>query len=136
MHENDEDVDEGARSFARFLEAVDQGEANQQASDQLLKLMRIMRQLARATQTPQVGRLTLKFGFAVEPNDTVQVAYQVEIKEPSRKTARSHFWLTPGSNLSVENPRQMKLALRDVGAGAREIVDIDPRTGEVTSRKG
>jgi hypothetical protein len=44
--------------------------------------------------------------------------------EPDRKTSGAHFWMTPGSNLVVENPRQQKLPLREVKGGSTRVRDI------------
>jgi hypothetical protein len=38
----------------------------------------------------------------------------VAVKEPEAARERTVFWTTPSGNLTVENPRQTKLPLREV----------------------
>ncbi len=70
------------------------------------------------------GTLIVTINLSALANGTVDVVADVKTKEPKPKRARSVFWLTKGNNLSPENPRQQKLALREVPA---EPSDKKPR---------
>lgn len=91
------------------------------------KLMREVREVAGRSGTSAKGELTLKLKYAVEANGTVDVNYDITIKGPKRKLGRSVFFLTPGANLTVENPRQLGLGLpvRDVSA-PDNYRDVEP----------
>jgi len=119
--------DEGPRSFTRFLEQVAEGEANGELSRALQKLTVACATHAKLQNDTVGGSLELKLNLSVEPGGIVGVSYSVKTKEPDPKRAGSIFWTTKGGNLSVENPRQQKLPLREVTAdnGETRLVDDD-----------
>lgn len=119
--------DEGPRSFTRFLERVDDGQGVIELSAAQHKLMKDIREVARGSSNAVKGALTLKLTYAADPNGTVDVHYDITVKGPKRKLGRSVFFLTPGANLTVENPRQLGLGLpvREVPR-TEAIYDVDP----------
>ena len=114
--------EEGPRAFARFLEQLGDGEAHAELSAELHRLMETLHDQALATG-PTKGALTLKLSFAVDPRGTVDVAYDVAVKEPKRARSKGVFWLTKGNNLTAHNPRQERLPLREVAAP--EVRDVE-----------
>lgn len=118
--------EEGPRSFTRFLERVDDGQGVIDLSTAQHKLMKDIREIARSSTNAVKGALTLKLTYVAEPNGTVDVLYDITIKEPKRKRGRSVFFLTPGANLTVENPRQLGLGLPVREVRNEAIHDVDP----------
>lgn len=118
------DQEEGARSFARFIEHVSEGDANRHLSEELHKLMRAMRQHVIENGGVAGGGLELKLGFKLESNGLVNVAYAIKRNEPKPRRPVGAMWLTKGNNLTHKNPRQMEMPLRRVD-------DYDPETGEI-----
>ena len=116
---------EGARSFARFIEQVDDGQAVIEISADMHKLLVELKEVAERSGNDAKGAIAVQFAFNVAANGVVDIVYNTATKGPKRKFARSTFFLTAGANLSTENPRQQKLpGLRDVPS-PREYADVD-----------
>ncbi|GAB5541342.1 MAG: hypothetical protein SangKO_011020 [Sandaracinaceae bacterium] len=121
----DEDYeDEGARSFTRALEMVADGDLVIDASAELFELNQALRREARIRRVAVKGTFTLKLQLVVEPNGPVEIHPSITTKRADRKTARGLLWLTPGGNLTAENPRQQNLPLREVAMGDDEPRDV------------
>lgn len=104
---------EGARSFSRFVEQVDDGGALIAISEAMHKLLVEIKETADTTCQETKGALAVQFQFTAN-GGAIDVTYSIATKSPKRKFARSTFYLTAGANLSVENPRQLGLPLREV----------------------
>lgn len=111
----DEEGGEGARSFTVFLGQIDEGAV---AADLTMVNHGLQKRLAKHAEDfgKAVGSLTLKLNFEHGRNGVVCVLADVATKEPKRKAEPSVFFLTKGSNLSLENPRAKQLPLIDVSA--------------------
>ena len=114
---------EGARSFARFLEKLADGDAHVELSEALHTLGAQLREEAIRVDNRVKGEITLKLAIEVEPNGVVAIRYDVKTKTPEAKRPSSVGWISTGGNLLFENPRQQKLPLREVGSG--EVVDAE-----------
>lgn len=123
------EINEGPRSFAKFLSDLADGAAHAELSTELHGLVKALSDESDRTSRDAKGELTLKLRLSVAPNGTVTVNYDVAAKDP--KPARSHgvFWVSPGGNLVNENPKQAKLPLRDVKAP--ETRDVDAQAAPV-----
>lgn len=119
----EKDQSEGPRSFATFVTTLAEGEAEQELSYQLHELMKRCQEEAHMRGDKVKGTLTLSVRFIVEPKGFVGIGYDVATKAPKRKTSPGVFYLTRGGNLSLENQRQQKLPLREVG-GKSEMRDV------------
>lgn len=109
--------DEGPRSFTLMLAQIGDGEAEAVLSRELFNLAQELRDQAVQTATDKKGELTLTVKLAVDKQAKMMTAgYEVKTKEPKPPRAGSTFFFTPGGNWSLDNPRQQKLALRDVSA--------------------
>lgn len=128
MEKQQESKEEGPRSFSRFLHTLADGEAESTLSYQLHELMKRCQEEAITRVGMVKGALSLKLRFAIDEHGHAEIAYDVAIKEPARKTSKGHFWLTKHGNLTAENPKQTKLPLRDVGGRepARQVIDEPP----------
>ena len=134
MKRNDEEklIEEGPRSFARFLEQVADGQAQLDLSDELYRLCLRLREEALAQTSAVTGELDLKLTIRVEPTGIVAIAYGIKRKEPAPKRPGSIMWLTEGGNLTPQNPRQQTLPLVDVKA---ERVKAELEAWEGNERK-
>ena len=107
---------EGARSFTRFMDLLDDGRAVPVISQQLQKLLVELKEQAEKNNTDKRGLLVLKLAFEVNEVGQVDVVYQCDTKAPTEKHGRSVYWLTEGANITADNPKQQRLPLRDVPA--------------------
>ncbi len=114
---------EGARSFARFVEQVDDGQALVEISAAMHKVLIEVKEMADRTCQETKGAFAVQFHFTAN-SGVIDVTYSIATKSPKRKFARSTFFLTAGANLSVENPRQGKLPLHDV-QNPKHYADVD-----------
>lgn len=122
--EEEQPKDEGARGFAPFLQQVDDGELHTELSATLQKHVSELFLYANRFQRDAKGSITLTLNFAVLGNGNVMVAGDVKTKTPKTPRAASMFFRTQGNNLTIENPRQQKLPLRDVGGTREKPKDI------------
>lgn len=116
--------EEGTRSFARFIEMLDTGQAQLVASEKLHQLAVKMRDEALAQHRSVTGSITLTINLSCDETGTVDAKYNVKSKEPTPRSSKSIFWMTKGGNLTVENPRQQTLGLREV-KGDADVRNID-----------
>ena len=114
---------EGPRSFTRALEMIAQGDLVHDASEQLHRLLRDVRDEAQARGRAAKGSMTLKLTLSVEPHGIVEITPSISTKTADRKLARGLLYLTPGANLTPENQRQTSLPLREVSM-VDEPVDV------------
>lgn len=117
-------TEEGPRSFARLLEQIGEGDLEIELAAKMFELVAQCRGFADRYSREGKGTLTLVLNVAALGNGTVTVAGDIKTKTPTAKRAGSVFFLTAGGNLSVENPRQQKLPLREVPTGPRAAKDI------------
>lgn len=129
MGTNESPRHEGPRSFARFLEGLGDGDAVNELSEQLFELTGKLQDEALARGDKVAGMLTFKLAISADPRGNVGMVYDVEIKKPKPKRVPAIGWLTKGGNVTFEHPKQIKLPLREVSAGA-ESMDLE--TGEIT----
>jgi hypothetical protein len=127
---------EGPRSFARFIEALGQGDAHRQISDELFALGNSLQDESLARDVKVKGELTIKLKFVAHPNGMVATDYEVKRKDPTKSTTPGVMWLTKGGNLSSENVRQPELpgirpAPRAADDDAHEIEGDDDEAVEV-----
>lgn len=121
--EDDDGTIEGPRGFGTFLNQMDDGALMQELSEKLQLLSKVCGDYATRYQRAGKGTLTVTFNLTAI-GATVQVASDVKVKEPKALRPGSTFWRTPGGNLTVENPRQQKLPLREVPTSGTKTKDI------------
>lgn len=117
------ELGEGPRGFSPLLQHVDDGDLHDELSRELQRIAQVCRDHARRFQRPAKGTLTLTLTLTAA-GDTVGVRGEVKTKEPKATRAGSVFWMTPAGNLTVENPRQQKLPLREVPASTTRTKDL------------
>jgi len=107
---------EGPRSFAVFLQQLGEGTAHTELTTEMRDLLVLLHEEARSQGDAgsAKGKLTLTIDFKVEAKGPVAIGWNVATREPKPVRAEDHFWLTPGRNLSRDNPKQQKLFPRDV----------------------
>jgi hypothetical protein len=121
--------EEGARSFARFLEEVCDGMVHTEVS---AKLHELVQQLEKEAENrgKSAGKITLTLSFKLDASGKADIAYDVTTKEPKPERGTGVAWLTPGSNFTFTNPRQQRLPLHDVNTSARladDTTEGEPR---------
>jgi len=107
--------EEGARSFLVTLAALEDG---QLAADLTAKQHDLAKKLAAgaAVAGRAKGSLSLRLTLNVDAGGTVQIDGEIVVKEPKTLRSRTVMWLSKGDNLVAENPKQIRLPLREVPA--------------------
>lgn len=123
----DEAGDEGARSFGHFLQQIDDGSFHGDLSEELRKACKALEDHVERYQRDAKGTLILTISLQALRNGTVQVDGDFKTKLPKEHRRGAVFWVTKGGNLSVENPRQQKLPLREVAPPVQSTRDVSPR---------
>ncbi|MCL2777746.1 MAG: hypothetical protein FWD73_07050 [Polyangiaceae bacterium] len=123
---DDEEVtqDEGDRSFAVFLHAIEEGAFHAEISSELRALATKLDEHVTSYDADAKGTLTITLALKAKRNGTIDVVGEVKKKEPTAKRAGGVFWLTKGHNLTLDNPRQQKLPLREVPANNDRVRDL------------
>lgn len=103
-----------ARDFSDIVQQFDEGTVHSDLSDAVQRVVRATTDIAFMTQGKAKGSIVLKLNFEARANATVSVDCDMTIKEPKMKRQPTSFFATKDNNLSLDNPRQGKLALRDV----------------------
>lgn len=119
---------EGPRGFAPFLQQIDDGELHTELSKTTQQLVGELYDFADRYRRPGKGTLTVTLSFSVDGNGAIAVAGDVKTKTPKKPRAASVFFRTPGNNLSIENPRQQKLPLREVPASQERPREVNTET--------
>lgn len=111
--------EEGPRSFAVFLDSLEDGDFARELSKQLHDLGLALDERLE-TESQACGSMTVSLNFKADKK-AVEIKASVSTKHPVAPRAASVCWLTPGSNFSPVNPRQQELPLWGVeGEGGAE----------------
>lgn len=105
---------EEPRSAAVLLHELGEGALLAQLSAEIQQTVNACQDYALNEGGSGKGRVTLTIDFAAEKNGTCAVRAAVTSKAPRQKLPPAAMWISKGGNLLVENPRQQKLALKDV----------------------
>lgn len=117
---------EGPRAFARFVEALGQGDAHREMSEELHILGNRLQDEALGRDRKVKGELVVTFKFTAHPNGMVATDYVIKRKDPTKSTTPGVMWLTKGGNLSPENVRQPELpGIREVRPAHDDVHEID-----------
>lgn len=109
----DRDTESGPRGFGVLLSQIGDGDLQAELSGALHRLNMLLAEHADS-HDKATGYLTLKLKITHESNGLVSIDGDVAVKEPKPVRARSVFWTDKTGNLTIENPRQQKLPLREV----------------------
>ena len=121
---------ESVRNFGVFLTQIRDGEVNAEASRELRDLLLALAEHA-SKQGKAKGKLTLAFNFSVDARGVVAVGVETKVQTPKPERGAGIFWLTDDGNLSVQNPKQVRIPFRDVKADAEPkdvAVDLPARS--------
>lgn len=136
------------RSFAVFLANLAEGDANKELSEALDELSRKLQADALDRNGVSKGSLSLKLNLAIDPRGLVAVGWDTATREPKPSRTGGVMYIDKDGHMTAENPRQQKLAFRDVNSergfadvddvsramaqvGATDRTVYDPETGEV-----
>lgn len=88
------------------------------AGDKLAELVNAV------TSTGKAGSLTLKIDLKPSTAGALAVRGDVKIKKPARLPREALLWATPDGNLLTEDPKQMKMELKQVHAEKAELKTV------------
>jgi len=116
--------DSGARSFAHTLSLLEDGGFNAAVSLDVKALLAKLEAHAEHFDKA-TAELDIKIKFSMDKLGQVELKAEYKLKEPKVVRPRSIFWMNKDGHLENENPRQQKLALRDIGArkAARDVAE-------------
>ncbi len=115
---------EGTRGFAVVLGQLGDGDFADEIARKQRKLIDQLTTDAYYFKKDAKGSLTVEIKFSVSDDGVVEAKGSVKTKEPPPRASKATFWATKGGNLAAENPKQMKLPVRDVSA-ATPVRDIE-----------
>lgn len=123
---------EAPMPFHLFLARVEAGVLHADLSEKLNDLNGELATLA-AQNGKAKGSISVKLTLVHQRNGMVEVTADIKTDAPKVPRESSVFFVTEGSNLSVDNPKQPSLPLRSVEAVAEKARDV--AGGELTARR-
>jgi hypothetical protein len=116
----------GVRPITDTLRLLQGGMFLDQCSDKLSEIVK------GVDETGKAGKLTITLDVK-KVGAALSVLAKVTDKTPEEPADADLFYPTVEGNLSVDNPNQRKLDLRQVDEPRREVRDVDQETGEIRS---
>jgi len=124
MNETSVKVNKGMRSFAQFLQMIEEGRLHGDLSTDLEDLVAELQNHARGASSAK-GTITISLSLKYDAKSaTFEIAGDFKTVKPKEPRGRSIMWATPENALTLDNPRQMKMFPRDVNesrADARSV---------------
>lgn len=99
---------EGTKSFAAFLNMLEDGKTHSDLSEHLRELNAAMNNAVLDRGGKAKGKLTLEVEFMLDKG-VFEIQPSIKVKLPETKRNRTIAWSTPGNNFTPHNPRQMNL---------------------------
>ena len=125
----------GPRNFATVLAELAQGEFNQQLGEDLQELLTALSKhkevLGKGGKAK--GAMTITLKFELGDHRVLGIVGTVATKAPKPQAAGTVGWVDKSGNVSWEDPRQVKLPLREVPSAAREARDVSKKGNEATT---
>ena len=112
-----------ARPLTDTLRLLDDGVFLARASELMAAMVR------GVDDTGRPGKLTLTLDVKRGSKGAMLIVPHVATKVPEDKPEATMLWATTEGNLTVDNPRQQKLDLRQVDSATVEIRVISTRAG-------
>jgi hypothetical protein len=101
------------RNFGGLLQSLEDGQLLVDLGRKLDELTIKMMLEANATGSA-TGELRLTVKLKADGHGIVQADSKIDMKEPKPARAKSVLWMTLEGKLTAENPKQIKLPLREV----------------------
>lgn len=118
------------RSFSTFLANVESGALNHDLSRSLETAVAAIQNAYLTAGGKPVATITLVLGLRMDSGH-VQVGAKIDSKLPKPPRGTSIYYPTPDHTLSVSDPKQTSLALREVTDTGGGIRTINNDTGEI-----
>lgn len=112
------------RSITDTLRLLQGGLFLDQCSEQLAELVK------GVDETGKAGKLTITLDLK-KSSGAIEITAKVTNKTPEPKPDTDLLWPTVEGNLSLQNPHQRNLDLRQVPESKREVRNADAETGEI-----
>lgn len=101
-------------SFDAFVRTLEFGKVAADGSDMIRDIVAAIEE-AEATGQKPVAELTLKVKFKKD-GGVIEMQADLTSKLPKRVRTRTLAYATPDNNLTLDNPKQMELGLREIPA--------------------
>jgi len=113
------------KPFSHALQQIEGGQLNEDLADKMVELNATLSQYAEKNGVAK-GKLKLELDFKLK-DGILEIQSKVSIKAPEFRREASIFWLTPGNQLSAENPKQLTFGVRSIPAEqARQAPEAEP----------
>lgn len=76
---------------------------------------------SQAFGTKAKGKLTISIEYSTDKFGQVDISIEHKISTPKAPKAKAIAWTADGGGLSVANPNQRKMEIREIGHGQREL---------------
>lgn len=113
-------ADKGTWDIGVLLATIADGELREEVSDEIKTTIEQLYERARNANRAVKGTITIALDIGVGANGLVVIDPNVTSKLP-RKVRRETPLYIGRNGLTVENPKQQALPLREVGGAAREV---------------
>ncbi len=123
---------DGTRDFPAFIRMVNDGSFQHELAGALHDINAKLQTIA-SNEGKAKGQLTITINLTHQDDGTVQVEPVVKAKVPEPRRRKSTFWMTPGGNLSPNNPKQVRLEFKDVSAPAAPAKDLPSENREAAN---
>ena len=107
-------ADQNIHNFSQLVSLIGDGEVNNSLSETLREMVAQLNQAAMERGGKHTGKITLSMSLTIDKGVIVVEADQPKVVIPKEPKVSSLFWSTADNKLSLSNPRQMALPLRDV----------------------
>jgi hypothetical protein len=100
--------EEGTKSFASFLQMLEDGLFHSELSDALKELNAELNNRAMAYGKKAKASMKININFCLD-GGIFEIDADYDVKLPKLKRDKSVAWSTPGNNFSPHNPKQLNM---------------------------
>lgn len=109
------------RGIDAILSIADGGQYMPVLTQEMQELIEKTRDHALAYRVKAKCKLTLSIELVIDPFGQIDLAAEHKLTEPKAPKAKAVAWATEGGGLTVANPNQRSMEIREVRPGHREL---------------
>lgn len=107
-------MDHKINSFDAFIRSLEYGRLSSDGTDMVRNIVAAIEE-AEATGQKPIAELTLKVKFKKD-SGVIEMTADITSKLPKLVRTKTLAYATPENNLTLNNPKQMELGLREIPA--------------------
>lgn len=109
------------RGIDAMLQLADGGQYLPVLTDDLRQAVENTRTFAQAYRTKAKVKLTLTVEMTIDPFGQGDMTVDHKLTEPKAPKAKAVAWVTEDGGMTVANPNQRSMEIREVSGGRREL---------------